>query len=203
MISYIKGTVSLTEEGGIILECSGIGYRISMPASSLYKLSEGDEATVYTYMYVKEDGISLYGFMTAAEEAMFELLIGVSGIGPKGALAILSSISVADLKMAVAAEDSKLIASAKGVGNKTAQKIVLELKGKMEKEVFAQVPYKGSGGLTGTAGSRTNSAQSSAIDVLEALGFSRQAAVRAVNSVAGSEKLTSEAIVNEALKVIE
>lgn len=203
MISYIKGTVSLTEEGGIILECCGIGYRISMPASSLYKLSEGDEAIVYTYMYVKEDGISLYGFMTAAEEAMFELLIGVSGIGPKGALAILSSISVADLKMAVAAEDSKLIASAKGVGNKTAQKIVLELKGKMEKEVFAQVPYKGSGGLTGTAGGRTNSAQSSAIDVLEALGFSRQAAVRAVNSVAGSEKLTSEAIVNEALKVIE
>ena len=203
MISYIKGTVSLTEEGGIILECCGIGYRISMPASSLYKLSEGDEAIVYTYMYVKEDGISLYGFMTAAEEAMFELLIGVSGIGPKGALAILSSISVADLKMAIAAEDSKLIASAKGVGNKTAQKIVLELKGKMEKEVFAQVPYKGSGGLTDTAGGRANSAQSSAIDVLEALGFSRQAAVRAVNSVAGSEKLTSEAIVNEALKVIE
>ena len=203
MISYIKGTVSLTEEGGIILECSGIGYRISMPASSLYKLSEGDEAKVYTYMSVREDGISLYGFMTAAEEAMFELLIGVSGIGPKGALAILSSISIADLKTAIAAEDSKLIASAKGVGSKTAQKIVLELKGKMEKEVFTLASSKGAGDLSQGSGGRANAAQSGAIDVLEALGFSRSAAVRAVNSVAGSEKLTSEAIVNEALKIIE
>ena len=202
MIRYIKGTVNLTEEGGIILECSGIGYKISMPASSLYKLSEGDEAKVYTYMSVKEDGISLYGFMTAAEEAMFELLIGVSGIGPKGALAILSSISIADLKTAVAAEDSKLIASAKGVGSKTAQKIVLELKGKTEKEVFAQVSSKG-GDLLQGSGVRANTAQSGAIDVLEALGFSRSAAVRAVNNVAGSDKLTSEAIVNEALKIIE
>lgn len=200
MISYIKGTVNIIGEGYIILECSGIGYKIGMPASSLCKLSEGKEECVYTFLSVKEDEISLYGFMTMTEKLMFELLIGVSGIGPKGALGILSSISVDELKMAILAEDAKLIASAKGIGTKTAQRIVIELKGKIEKELPLSFSKNEAlaGGINISGG-----AAGSAVDVLEALGFSRSSALRAVNSVEDADKLSSSEIVNEALKVIE
>ena len=200
MIGYIKGTVNLIGEGYIILECSGIGYKIGMPASSLYKLTEGEEECVYTFLSVKEDEISLYGFMTMTEKLMFELLLGVSGIGPKGALGILSSISVDELKMAIMAGDAKLIACAKGIGTKTAQRIVIELKGKIEKEI----PFSAS--KNEAAADKFNisgGAAGSAADVLEALGFSRSAALRAINSVEGAEGMSSSEIVNEALKVIE
>ena len=198
MISYIKGSVNLIEEGYIILECSGIGYKISMPASSLYKMTPGSEVRIYTYMSVKDDGISLFGFITAAECELFELLLTVSGIGPKGALGILSSISADELKMAIAAGDSKLIAGAKGIGNKTAQKIVLELKGKVKKDIAF------SSGSPGQAPSfAPEGAAAAAADVLEALGFSRSSAVRALNSVPEMESKTSEELVNEALKIIE
>lgn len=199
MISYIKGSVNLIDEGYIILECSGIGYKISMPASSLYKIVQGSEVCVYTYMSVKDDGISLFGFITAAEREMFELLLTVSGIGPKGALGILSSISADELKMAIAAEDSKLIAGAKGIGNKTAQKIVLELKGKIEKDQGFSAGHLN----FGLSGALKAGPLSDAADVLEALGFSRTSAVRAVNSVSGAEDMSSEEIISEALKVIE
>ena len=140
MISYIIGTVDTVSEGFIILENNGIGYKISMPGSSIYAIGGMDgEVKVYTYMAVKEDDVSLFGFLTRAELEMFKLLITVSGVGPKGAIGILSSISVEELKMAIAAEDHKLIAGAKGIGGKTAQKIVVELKGKIDKEVFASV----------------------------------------------------------------
>ena len=199
MISYIKGTVNIIGEGYIILECSGIGYKISMPASSLYKLSEGKEECVHTFLSVKEDEISLYGFMTMAEKIMFEMLIGVSGIGPKGALGILSSIRVDELKMAIMAGDAKLIASAKGIGTKTAQRIVIELKGRIEKELpFSSAKNEAPAGAFNISGT----AAGSAVDVLEALGFSRSLALKAVNSVEGADKLSSSEIVNEALKVI-
>lgn len=201
MISYIKGSVSLISEGFIILECAGIGYKISMPASSLDKISGSEEVCVYTYMSVKDDGISLFGFMSRAERAMFELLLSVSGIGPKGALGILSSISTDELKMAIAAGDSKLIASAKGIGNKTAQKIVLELKGKVEKEVMfslSAASQKETASFAAPAG-----AAEEAAEVLEALGFSRTSAVRAINSLENSAQMSAQELVSEALKIIE
>lgn len=201
MISYIKGTVNSISEGFIILECSGIGYKINMPASSLYRLSQGDaETCVYTYMAVKEDDVSLYGFMTTAERAMFEMLLTVSGIGPKGAMGILSSISVDELKLAIAAEDSKLIAAAKGVGTKTAQKIVVELKGKFDKEMIASSAISAE---KNSGYAPKGKAQSEAIDVLEALGFTRSSAVKAINSIEEQEGMDSSGLVSEALKVIE
>ena len=199
MISYIKGRVNSISEGCIILECAGIGYRIDMPASSLDRVTDKEEICVYTFMSVKEDSVRLFGFLTTAERAMFEMLLTVSGIGPKGALGILSSISADELKLAIAAGDSKLIASAKGVGNKTAQRIVVELKGKIEKEAaFAPSPPAGAG----YAGYEAKTRVSQAADVLEALGFSRTAALKAVNSVENADELDSSALVSEALKII-
>ena len=202
MISYIIGTVTAVSEGFIILENNGIGYKIIMPGSSLYRMSSADDSIkVFTYMAVREDDVSLYGFLTRAELEMFKLLITVSGVGPKGAIGILSSISVDELKMAISAEDSKLIAGAKGVGGKTAQKIVVELKGKVEKnDAFA-------GGSSQPVSSpeiaSDKSIVSEALAVLEALGFGRSESVRAINQIEITPEMTSSELVGSALKIID
>lgn len=135
MIRFIKGIIAYVGETGIVLECNNMGFSITMPSSDLYHMNEGMEVTVYTHMAVKEDDISLYGFQNREELNMFQQLITVSGIGPKGALQILSSISVEELIMAISAGDAKLISSAKGIGLKTAQKLVVDLKGKFKNDV--------------------------------------------------------------------
>ena len=200
MISYIIGRVTHIDDSFIILENNGIGYKITMPGSSLFAIGGMDgDVKVHTYMAVKEDDVSLFGFLTVGELEMFKLLITVSGVGPKGAMGILSSISVDELKMAIAAEDSKLIAGAKGIGGKTAQKIVVELKGKVDKEIAL------GGTRSGTKGANIGAASniSEAIDALEALGFGRSAAVKAINSIAQSGDMSVSDIIGEALKVIE
>ena len=202
MISYITGTVSEIGENYAVIENNGIGYLINMPGSSLCMLSGGmGEVRVYTFMAVREDDISLYGFVTRAELDMFKMLITVSGVGPKGALGILGSIPVDELKMAIAAEDSKLIARAKGLGAKTAQKIVVELKGKIDKE--ASLALQAGSLAAPSLPASGSSASSEALGVLEALGFSRTAAVRAIGSLELNDELTSSEIVSLALKVIE
>lgn len=201
MISYIVGKVSSVNENSIILENNGIGYYITMPGSSLYAIGNMDgDVKVHTFMAVKEDDVSLYGFLTSAELEMFRLLITVSGVGPKGAIGILSSITVDELKMAIVSEDSKLIGSAKGIGSKTAQKIVVELKGKISKEVAAS---SGSTAASSSAFSAKRSEVTEAIDALEALGFSRSSAVRAINQIEDTGSLTASQIIGQALKVIE
>ena len=132
MINYIKGTISFVADTYIVLDCHDMGFQISMPSSDLFKVTEGMEAVIYTHLAVKEDDMSLYGFLGREELNIFKQLLSVSGIGPKGALGILSSISAEELKMAIAAGDAKLIASAKGIGLKTAQKLVVDLKGKFK-----------------------------------------------------------------------
>ena len=139
MLAYIRGTVAQIGDNHIVLDNSGIGYMIFMPASSLYSLKEAAEVTVHTYMAVREDDVSLFGFVTQDELKMFKNLITVSGIGPKNALSILSSFSVEELRLAIAAGDAKLIASSKGIGSKTAQKIVVDLKDKISKESFSNI----------------------------------------------------------------
>ena len=201
MINYIIGNVTAVSDSYIILENNGIGYMITMPSSSIYAIGNMDgDIKVHTYMAVKEDDVSLFGFLTAAELEMFKMLITVSGVGPKGAIGILSSISVDELKMAIAAEDSKLIAAAKGIGSKTAQKIVVELKGKIGKDVFAS-----QGALTASQGalSGKRTAVHEAIDALEALGFSRSSAVRAIDQLGSLDGMTVSEIIGQALKIIE
>ena len=122
MISYIKGELVELTENAIVLDHDGMGFLIMMPASILSKLPAiGSELKVHTYLYVKEDALDLYGFLTKDDLKVFRLLITVSGIGPKGALAILSTMSPDDLRFAVLAGDSKTISKAPGIGSKTAQ----------------------------------------------------------------------------------
>ena len=138
MINFIKGTVSFVADTYIVLDCHDMGFQISMPSSDLFRVTEGMEAVIYTHLAVREDDMSLYGFLGREEREIFRQLLTVSGIGPRGALGILSSISVEELKMAIAAGDAKLIASAKGIGLKTAQKLVVDLKGKFKESVEQQ-----------------------------------------------------------------
>ncbi len=132
MISFIKGTVSFIGDSYIILESGFMGFTISMPSTALFRLSEGMEVKIHTHLAVREDDLSLYGFLSQEDLLMFRQLITVSGVGPKAAMGILSAITTEELKMAIASGDAKLISSAKGIGLKTAQKLVVDLKGKFK-----------------------------------------------------------------------
>ncbi len=172
MISFIKGIINLVGDSYIIMDCHDIGFYISMPSSALYKLSEGMEVVVYTHMAVKEDDMSLYGFLSSEDLYMFKQLITVSGVGPKGALGILSNISTEELKMAIAAEDAKLISTSKGIGLKTAQKLVVDLKGKFKNEIV--IP-------AGKSSPAVNSNIETAIMFVQSTGISRAQSMKAVS----------------------
>lgn len=194
MIGYIRGTFSQQVDGGIIVEStSGVGFLISIPMNSpLYRYSEGDEVKVYTHIVVKEDDISLFGFHNKETLDMFKLLTTVNGIGPKGAMAIIGSMGLEELIRAIAFEDVKSISSANGVGKKTAERLVLELKDKVGNlgTVSAVNPYEES---------VNNDSRTEAINALVALGYSKQEAFGAVGKVS-EEDLTSEEYIKKALK---
>ena len=198
MISYIKGELVEVTENAIVLEHDGIGFLIMMPASILAKLpATGSELKVHTYMYVKEDVLDLYGFLTKDDLKVFKLLITVSGIGPKGALAILSTMSPDDLRFAVLAGDSKTICKAPGIGSKTAQKLIIELKDKLKIEDVLD------GGVDGGYESQSDmgdTAAAEAVMALTALGYSAADATRAVKQVNGGADMDSEALLKAALK---
>lgn len=195
MISYIKGKLTDITENSAVVENNGIGYSIMMPASVLAGLSQtGSEIKVYTYMYVKEDILDLYGFLTKDDLAVFKLLLTVSGIGPKGALAILSTIPPDDLRFAVLAGDAKAISKAPGIGSKTAQKLIIELKDKLKIEaVFDRQEER-------TAGAQEDTASAEAVMALTALGYSSAEAARAVHMVEITPDMDSETILKLALK---
>lgn len=135
MYAYIKGILAEITEDAIIVENQGIGYEIAVPGKVFdYLPSVGEEVKIYTYHYVREDAILLYGFLTKEDVRIFKMLIGVSGIGPKGALSILSVLSTDDLRFAILGDDAKAIAKAPGVGAKTAQRVIIELKDKLSLE---------------------------------------------------------------------
>ena len=135
MYAYIKGILAEITEDAIIVENQGIGYEIAVPGQVFdYLPSVGEEVKIYTYHYVREDAILLYGFLTKEDVRIFKMLIGVSGIGPKGALAILSVLSTDDLRFAILGDDAKAIAKAPGVGAKTAQRVIIELKDNLSLE---------------------------------------------------------------------
>ena len=135
MYAYIKGILAEITEDAISVENQGIGYEIAVPGQVFdYLPSVGEEVKIYTYHYVREDAILLYGFLTKEDVRIFKMLIGVSGIGPKGALSILSVLSTDDLRFAILGDDAKAIAKAPGVGAKTAQRVIIELKDKLSLE---------------------------------------------------------------------
>ena len=182
MISYIKGEITFNEGDTLVVENNGIGYEITVPTFSAQKLlSKGGEVTVYTYMSVREDGISLFGFESREEKAFYQKLISVSGIGPKAAISILSSITPSELVTAVLSSDAAAIAKAPGVGKKTAQRVSLELKDKIGSGDIAEMFDMGSD--ISSASAATGDDRAEAAEALVALGYSRSEAVKAVSKV--------------------
>ena len=133
MIAFLRGTVEDITESSLVLDVHGVGYEVLVPGQLLSSISgTGQELKLYTYMQVREDAVVLFGFLTKDDLAMFKMLIGVNGVGPKAGLAILSALGADDLRFAVLSDDAKKIAKTPGIGAKTAQKIILELKDKLD-----------------------------------------------------------------------
>lgn len=197
MISYIKGTLERRAESYIIIETGGIGYQIFVSPATLAKLPQtGEVVKVFTYFSVKEDGISLYGFATMEEQEMFHKLLTVSGVGPKGALGFLSQLTPQEIILAIISEDVKTLSKAPGVGRKTAQRVILELKDKFKTEDALSMGEELQGAAETSVG---GDAKFEAIDAMTALGYSRSEAAKAVNAVA-AEGLSTEDILKAALK---
>lgn len=196
MISYIKGKLADITENGVVIENNGIGYSIMMPASILSRLpAMGSELKIHTFLYVKEDILDLYGFLTKDDLKVFRLLLTVNGIGPKGALAILSTITPDDLRFAVLAGDSKAISKAPGIGGKTAQKLIIELKDKLKIEDVLENRTETVISLEGG-----DTAAAEAVMALTALGYSSGEATKAVRMVEVTPDMDSEAVLKQALK---
>ncbi|MDD5994041.1 MAG: Holliday junction branch migration protein RuvA [Clostridiales bacterium] len=206
MIHFIKGQLDTVSEQKIVVENQGMGYEILVPASVLSKLPAiGMDVKIYIYMHVREDALQLYGFATKEEKEMFQLLITVNGIGPKGALGILSIMDVDALRFAILSEDAKSISKAPGIGGKTASKLILELKDKVDfEETVDTVLTKGENAVAGVSapaedvGYRANDA----IQALVALGYSSTEAVKAVKKVDLIQDMTTEEILKSSLKYL-
>lgn len=177
MIAFLRGTVAAKAAGYCLLEVGGVGYRLAMTTGSLAALpAEGDEVLVHTFLYVREDELSLFGFESEAEKDAFEQLLTVSGVGPKVALATLSALSPDTLAAAVTAQDVALISSVPGIGKKTAQRIILDLADKL---VPSDIGPSG-----GTSGAGAVLAEAN--DALLSMGFSAAEASAALKGYDGS-----------------
>ena len=196
MISYIKGRLVEVEDSIIVVETAGIGYDILVPSSIISELpSAGNEVKIYTYLYIREDAVNLYGFISRDDLKIFKLLIGVSGIGPKGALAILSVMTPDDLRFAVLSEDAKSISKAPGVGNKTAQRLIIELKDKLSLEEAFEIKRAKSEDKENAC----VKVRDEAVQALAALGYSQSDALRAVNMLDIADTATVEQVIKQAL----
>lgn len=200
MIAYVKGTLEEYGEDSAVLDVNGIGYRIRIPSRVLEVLPPlGTTIKLHTYYYVREDTQSLFGFQDKEDLAMFKLLLNVSGVGPKGALGILSFLSASALKLAVIAKDSKMISKAPGIGAKTAQRILIDLKDKVTVEDAFSAQEENITNAGNTA-APVNSARNDAIEALTALGYGPSESYKAVNMVEITEDMDSEQILKAALK---
>ncbi len=205
MINYIKGTLSEISEGFVVVEAAGVGYGIGVPATVLAELPPlGTEVKIYTYYSVKEDSQSLFGFLYKEDREIFKSLISISGLGPKGAISILSVLRPDDLRMAILTGDAKSISQAPGIGKRTAERIILELKDKIGS--FAEDFVNGSaGGKLPAGGAAVGAGMSAgpiadAIEGLSSLGYSRIEAGRAVSSIQVTDDMTTEDVLKLALK---
>ena len=199
MYAYIKGILAEITEDAIIVENQGIGYEIAVPGQVFdYLPSVGEEVKIYTYHYVREDAILLYGFLTKEDVRIFKMLIGVSGIGPKGALSILSVLSTDDLRFAILGDDAKAIAKAPGVGAKTAQRVIIELKDKLSLEdAFEQklANQAQKAELNPAVGVKNE-----AILALTSLGYSQSEALKVLQGIEISPDEQVEDVLKMALK---
>ncbi len=197
MIAYVKGVLDFKGTDFVVVEAKGIGYKIQTPLPTVEKIGQkGDVVRVYTYLYVREDALNLYGFITQEEKSTFELLISVSGIGPKAALSLLSTVSPSSFALAVITDDTHALMKAQGVGKKTAQRVILELKDKIKKEQLVDASLVEAASENGN-----ESGKEEAISALMVLGYTSFEARRAVSSVF-TEDMDMETIIKKALKLL-
>ena len=189
MYAYIKGELAEKNIDSIVVEAAGVGYLIYIPTQYFDMLpDEGEDVKIYTYLCVREDAMILYGFLSKDDLEIFKLLITVSGIGPKGGLAILSTLPADDLRFAILSGDSKAISKAPGIGAKTAQRVILDLKDKLSLEA------------SGAAVSMNSTVKNDAVMALNALGYSSTESLKAVSKVDITADMDVEDVLKLALK---
>jgi len=196
MYAYFKGKIAAKEAETVVMEVNGIGYNIRVSAGTAALLpAVGEEAKLYTYTAVREDAIWLYGFLTKDDLDIFRLLISVNGIGPKGGQSILSVMSPDELRFAIFSGDVKMIAKAPGIGAKTAQRIILDMRDKISLEDTLHIEED-----KRTETAAVSDSMREAVEALTALGYSATEAARAVKAVEGADEMKVEDILKASLK---
>jgi len=194
MIGRLTGKILEKNPPEVLLEVGGIGYEILCPMSSFYEMGQSTELSLHTHFHVKEDAQTLYGFISQDEKILFRELIRVNGVGPKVALAILSHLNIASLMNAVANEDDTLLAKTPGIGKKTAQKLIVELKDRL-----AKLELQGSNHQVITASANINPNTQKAAQALQALGFKTKEAEKMLNAIK-NDTLSTEELIRQALQ---
>ena len=200
MIAFVRGTAVDMTENSVIVEAGGIGYEIYMTGTDLSQIHMGEGVKIHTYFNVREDAMQLYGFRSKDDLQMFKLLLGVNGVGPKAAVGVLAGITADELRFAILSDDVKTLSKAPGIGKKTAQKLILELKDKMKLEdafelKLAHEQEKAVAGLGDISDGRQE-----AVEALVALGYSSTDALRAVRKVTDVATDDVEGLLKAALK---
>ncbi|MDO5135091.1 MAG: Holliday junction branch migration protein RuvA [Eubacteriales bacterium] len=200
MISFVRGKAVDMTESSLIVESFGLGFEIFMTGSALSRIHLGDEVLIHTYFQVREDAMQLFGFLGKDDLSMFRLLLGVNGVGPKAALGILSGLTADELRFAILSDDVRTLSRAPGIGKKTAQKLILELKDKLDLgEAFAMKAANVQAAQLHQEEGLTDAKQE-AVEALVALGYSSTDALRAVRRAAEGETQDTESILKGALK---
>jgi holliday junction DNA helicase RuvA len=199
LYEFIKGTVEFVGPEYIVIENNGIGYQISTPNPFIYSSKINTNVTVYTYHYVREDIMALYGFETREEKKLFTKLLNVSGIGPKGALAILASGEVQQVVSAIENEDESFLVKFPGVGKKTARQMILDLKGKLQDIVPDYFPNLFNAEAFPHTAQSTNTAFEEAVLALKALGYSDKE-VKKISPELKKEQLSTDQYIKKALQ---
>lgn len=195
MISFLNGTIAAKSENGVIIDVGGVGYSVSMPVSDIAKMGTiGDSVKVFTHFHMSENAVGLFGFLTGEQIDYFNKLIAISGIGPKAAVSILGTLSVQDLAYAILSGDVKAITRAPGIGPKAAQRIILELKGKIDTQDAVTVPSVGNPIQISSVRADTE-----AVNALIALGASPSEAQKTVMQIS-KDGMSTEDIIKEALR---
>lgn len=201
MISFIRGLIADTTETSVILDNHGIGYEIFMTGNSIEQASRvNGEIRIHTYFHVREDVMQLYGFLSKDDLEMFRLLLNVNGIGPKAALGVLAGLTADELRFAVLSDDIKTLSKAPGIGKKTAQKLILELKDKLKLEDAFEKKLAHEQEVSTGAGSGLHDGRQEAVEALVALGYSSTDAMRAVRKVTDVAPDDVEGLLKAALK---
>ncbi len=193
MIGYVYGKVMYNDGNLLLVENGGIGYEITCSSAAFCRMMEKREGGIYTYTQVKEDGIALFGFDTIEEKRMFLKLISVSGVGAKMGVTVLGSMNLKDLALAIATSDVKSLSRVKGLGKKTAERIIVELREKVSAEDTEPLP-------AGVAPAASGSDAENAVTALMSLGYNRVTSVKAVNAALAAGASTVEEIIAAALR---